>query len=492
MSAFVEQGLRHREGKLILPITDIVYPDGMDEMIAAVKSRDDTRPGWITMQAMEAAGGDYTETVRNASEITFAVPVGYGIKPPGAAEMRFCFRDSKSLGATPTWITGMMEIPVEQTEDTKGSRMSLISGITEANGYRPQFVKFMKRHLKEPRPDPYSYIYEWARGMETNRQGMRGCSCQQRFLQSLDAPGYWKTSLKEDSRRQRFLLSDADLDPATYGGEPAPARATRAAPKPKPKPKPAATQPGEDDAALIADVQSYADETFRSTDHVRRWNEVLTRLGVDTGEPPMPTSEAERNYRRFSKARWGPVVQAFKRMDEGEAPAPTPAPAPAPAPKPTPAPQPVQDEALRKLVVEQAVEVTAEQLVEAVRRSKFHALRPMLLDRTFTALPMALWMQILEWSDVDQIRYVSEKRDCDNFAIALAGQIALRLGANSCGIVADFSGGHAYNCIIVADTAKGGCYVRLVEPQSDGLPQVGDKMSGHEAYAAERGWILFA
>ena len=98
-------------------------------------------------------------------------------------------------------------------------------------------------------------------------------------------------------------------------------------------------------------------------------------------------------------------------------------------------------------------------------------------------------MAILEWSDVDKFEYRPESRDCDNFAIALTGQLGHRLGANGVGLIVDGSGNHAYACLLVSDP-DGGIRVTLVEPQSDGTVRLGDRLGGHEAYKAEEGFIL--
>ena len=128
---------------------------------------------------------------------------------------------------------------------------------------------------------------------------------------------------------------------------------------------------------------------------------------------------------------------------------------------------------------------------EALRTAGLGQLQPYLLDSEFTALPMEVWQEVLDWSDVDRVQYVAQTRDCDNFAIALAGQIGLRLKVNGCGVVVDYSGRHAYSVLLVA-APDGSVSAALLEPQSDRIVMVGDKMSGHEAYAANQGWILFA
>ncbi len=177
----------------------------------------------------------------------------------------------------------------------------------------------------------------------------------------------------------------------------------------------------------------------------------------------------EKRVRRYRNARTGPhwsnLLEAVTQQGE--------------APKPKPQ-------------VKDAISmVSYDKVVAALRQSALKNLRPQFLDRNYTALPMEKWQEILEYSDVDRVQYVSELRDCDNFAIALAGQVALRFGVNGIGIVVDFSGRHAYNCLLVS-TSDGGLEIKVVEPQSDGMPKVGDRLSGHEAYKAQNGWILFA
>ena len=113
MEGFINNDMQWtNDGRLVFPVTDIGYPDGMDELICAVKSKDESRPGWVTMSALEAEGGEYTETVRNATELlTFVVPTGYGIESQETAEVRLSFRASGSQGASPGWTEYSMPIP---------------------------------------------------------------------------------------------------------------------------------------------------------------------------------------------------------------------------------------------------------------------------------------------------------------------------------------------------------------------------------------------
>ena len=50
---------------------------------------------------------------------------------------------------------------------------------------------------------------------------------------------------------------------------------------------------------------------------------------------------------------------------------------------------------------------------------------------------------------VDQAGYVKERRDCDDFAKALIGEMGWRYGLNACALVRDYFGGHAYVAAVV-------------------------------------------
>lgn len=147
---------------------------------------------------------------------------------------------------------------------------------------------------------------------------------------------------------------------------------------------------------------------------------------------------------------------------------------------------------LRRRIAETRKLHQRQEVIEALRRSDLKRLQPVVYgDGSLTSLPMDVWQEILKWSDIDRIRYVRDQRTCSNFALGLAGQVAMRCGVDGCGAVVDFSGGHAYCCLLVQD-GQGGIRIALVEPQSDRTPTIGDRLSGHEAYKAERGFVLFA
>ena len=73
--------------------------------------------------------------------------------------------------------------------------------------------------------------------------------------------------------------------------------------------------------------------------------------------------------------------------------------------------------------------------------------------------------------------YRPERFDCEDFAALYKVMHAFVLGVNSVGIVVDWTGGHAYNVVIMSDGA-----VNLVEPQNGEVIQPGEK----DSFAFER------
>jgi len=75
--------------------------------------------------------------------------------------------------------------------------------------------------------------------------------------------------------------------------------------------------------------------------------------------------------------------------------------------------------------------------------------------------------RIIEWSQVNSIPWQRELYDCDDHAEALRHDFR-SAGINSCAVVVDWSGGHAYNMLFFAD----GQYWFL-EPQEDKIVSIG-------------------
>ena len=375
------------------------------------------------------------------------------------------------------------------------SKPILLSAITVENGYCRDFVRFMEANLVEPRPHPLDRIYEWARACEAIRQDFPGSGCMADSLRRFETPtGYLDMLIQEraqDDPEGRGMLSaerqrtvDATVTPAgviaaedRYGvvlrycraGLHMPELARREPPFPARvllEGEVAGPTPREDVLSAIRELPE-GDKTVWTKDGQPKVAALEKIMGKDI------TSD-ERDAAWLAHLHAG-VSTAKLEMAATLAP----------------------DADLLQRVRAARVTVTAQAVSDALRASPLARLSLSFLDRTYTALPMEVWAEILEWSDVDRVGYVSESRDCDNFAVALAGQVGLRFGVNGCGIVVDYSGKHAYNMLLVSTPDADGdgspdLAIALVEPQTDRLPQVGDRLGRNEAYRASRGWILLA
>ncbi len=95
--------------------------------------------------------------------------------------------------------------------------------------------------------------------------------------------------------------------------------------------------------ALIAKVQSYADERQHGADHVEKWTRVLAAFGVVDHNDPMTAAEAKANTKKYDPNRWTPVYEQLLILEAAEA-QPQQAPQQAPAVPDTQPQQPVQSQ----------------------------------------------------------------------------------------------------------------------------------------------------
>ncbi len=81
---------------------------------------------------------------------------------------------------------------------------------------------------------------------------------------------------------------------------------------------PAAEPPPNVDPALIADVRSYAEETFNGAEHMERWRRALYALtgGNEGVAPPMTAFEAQSHADK-GWSRWVPVAAALQGIEAG-------------------------------------------------------------------------------------------------------------------------------------------------------------------------------
>ena len=104
------------------------------------------------------------------------------------------------------------------------------------------------------------------------------------------------------------------------------------------------------------------------------------------------------------------------------------------------------------------------------------------LDSKYWACGRLDFEAIINWDWTDKKRYVKQKYDCENFAFSFKARMDRRFHLNNVGLVVDYSGSHAYNCVVFADgTAE------LFEPQND---MIVTKQMGKGLYKCESGFIV--
>ena len=147
------------------------------------------------------------------------------------------------------------------------------------------------------------------------------------------------------------------------------------------------------------------------------------------------------------------------------------------------------DDTLSAMLYEGAIAVDAAILAEAIRQT-FPNLRSDQLDKEFFVWDEEHFLQAIAFDTTDKEEYVSERFDCDDFAMLFKANMS-KLGANGVGWVLDFSGGHAYNAVALWDSENSTPDNPIVtcrgwEPQSDKFVNIGSGM-----YKAENGTIFF-
>ena len=98
-------------------------------------------------------------------------------------------------------------------------------------------------------------------------------------------------------------------------------------------------------------------------------------------------------------------------------------------------------------------------------------LSPRYWDSEYVALPRGVWTDILQYSGIDEFRYVRNVSDCDKFAGGLKFMTALKLRVNGFILIADYDAGHGYNGMLEAEKGDPieALRIPIVEPQSDEL-----------------------
>lgn len=86
------------------------------------------------------------------------------------------------------------------------------------------------------------------------------------------------------------------------------------------------------------------------------------------------------------------------------------------------------------------------------------------LDVTYRLTNQSNMLNIVAWDVTDQIRYIKERFDCENFAILFKAMVDLYFHLNQVAIIIDYKSRHGYNLILYPNGKHQVC-----EPQSDGL-----------------------
>lgn len=136
------------------------------------------------------------------------------------------------------------------------------------------------------------------------------------------------------------------------------------------------------------------------------------------------------------------------------------------------------------------VKVTSTDVQKAWKESSGRKMDCMCLDRFFYAQTPEVWDHVLQYSSVNNKKYVSDRFDCDDFAFALKGTMGQKLSiGSSIGVIVDYSGKHAYNALLVTDDNK--LSIQFLEPQQDTFVTRGSRMSSTEMYKMTRGYVIF-
>lgn len=127
-----------------------------------------------------------------------------------------------------------------------------------------------------------------------------------------------------------------------------------------------------------------------------------------------------------------------------------------------------KEDKTRALIEKHTSVASSDEIVKAMRRSLIggDGMYIVPCDTDYWILDGVGWQHSLDFTGVDKKRYISERFDCDNFAIVLAAIMADKFQINSVGIVFDFSGGHAY-AVLPVRQEDGSIEMVILEPQND-------------------------
>ena len=110
--------------------------------------------------------------------------------------------------------------------------------------------------------------------------------------------------------------------------------------------------------------------------------------------------------------------------------------------------------AIDKSMVEEAIFKTescfsAKQVISSIRLSPARVLNLHTLDSKYWALPLATWQSIIQRSEVDILKYETDRYDCDDYAFSFKSYLSNEYKVNGCGIVIDFDNNMLCNLLLV-------------------------------------------
>ena len=287
MRRFLTQDMKWQNGNLLFPVTDIVYPDGKNELLGMVESKDPTRGGWVTMKVLEAKGADYVETSRDARDLHFVVPLSYNIQKEERASFKLYFRKSNGGMQEPEYINLTKEVPADP--EYTGSMHSKFGGVV-------------------------SYQLK-ANGDHVASDGTVISTAESRAKE--DVPQWKKFELGRLEDVDNVIVPGPNALPKDieqYGEN---VKLTNRH-KVQPQAKPDRIMPDDPDYTSLEKALSWAKETHHGPTHQERWNAVAARLGANNGHPAMTFSEVEKNWERFNRnARWTMALEAVRRYKGG-------------------------------------------------------------------------------------------------------------------------------------------------------------------------------
>ena len=300
---YIVQNMEWLGDKLVLPVTDIGYPEGKDELLCMVESKDPTRGGWVTMSVMEAlgSGADYTEAVRNAETVHFVVPLSYNIEKSAMARFKLYFRKANGgmqEAAYTDYEMAVPPMPARRELDESGGMHSKFGGVityrVAANGDHiandGTVISTAESRAKEDVPD-------W-RKFELGR------------LEEVDGiilPG--PNALPQDEERygQNRLYSKRHK--------------VQQAEAPRPLPNPDRIMPDDPKFTPMQKALSWSKETQHGPRHQAKWSRVAATLGADNGATPMGVFEAEGFWEEHGRnARWTMALEAIKAQNAARDP----------------------------------------------------------------------------------------------------------------------------------------------------------------------------